>query len=87
MLRVWSVENTLKVYLQCVLVAKSPKWHMHLIVRKEGGFVTMRQMNLRDFEADMLSKIFNDVQAELELQQVTSENCWRSIQKCFKTQY
>ena len=48
---------------------------MHLTVRKEGGFVTMRQINLRDFEADMLSKIFNDVQAELELQLVTNENC------------
>ena len=31
----------------------------------------MRHNNLRDFEADMLSKIVNDVEAEPELQQVT----------------
>ena len=40
---------------------------------KKGGFVTMRHNNLRDFEADMLSKIVNDVETEPELQPVTSE--------------
>ena len=33
----------------------------------------MRHNNLRDFEADMLSKIVNDVETELELQPVTGE--------------
>ena len=43
----------------------------HALDCKKGGFVTMRHNNLRDFEADMLSKIVNDVEAEPELQQVT----------------
>ena len=38
---------------------------------KKCGFATMQHNNLRDFEADMLSKIVNDVEAEPELQQVT----------------
>ena len=33
----------------------------------------MRHNNLRDFKADMLSKIVNDVETELELQPVTGE--------------
>ena len=33
----------------------------------------MRHNNLRDFEADILSKIVNDVETEPELQPVTSE--------------
>ena len=33
----------------------------------------MRQDNLRDYEVDMLSKIVNDVETELELQSVTNE--------------
>ena len=37
----------------------------------KGEFVTMRHNNLRDFEADMLSKIVNDVETEPELQPVT----------------
>ena len=45
---------------------------MHLTVRKS-GFVTMRQNNLRDFYADMLSKIVNRVETEPELQPVTGE--------------
>ena len=45
---------------------------MHLTVRKS-GFVTMRQNNLRDFDADMLSKIVNRVETEPKLQPVTGE--------------
>ena len=33
----------------------------------------MRYNNLRDFEADMLSKIVNDVKTEPELQLVTGQ--------------
>ena len=40
---------------------------------KKGAFVTMRHNNLRDFEADMLSKLGNDVETEPELQPVTGE--------------
>ena len=54
---------------------------MHLTVRKEGGFVTMLQNNLSDFEADMLFKIVNDVETEPELQPVTSKNCGRTTRK------
>ena len=45
----------------------------HALNCKKGGFVTMRHNNLRDFEADMLSKIVNDVETEPQLQQVTGE--------------
>ena len=45
----------------------------HALSCKKGGFVTMRYNNLRDFEADMLSKIVNDVEKEPELQPVTDE--------------
>ena len=40
---------------------------------KKGGFVTMRHNNFQDFEADILSKIVNVVEMELELQPVTGE--------------
>ena len=40
----------------------------HALDCKKGGFVTMRHNNLKDFEADMLSKIVNDVETEPELQ-------------------
>ena len=45
----------------------------HALNCKKGGFVAMRHNNLRDFEADMLSKIVNDVETEPELQPVTGE--------------
>ena len=45
----------------------------HALNCKKGGFVTMRNNNLRDFEADMLSKIVNDVETKPELQLVTGE--------------
>ena len=49
------------------------KYVTHALNCKKGGFVTMRQNNLRDFEADMLSKIVNHVETESELQPVTGE--------------
>ena len=45
----------------------------HALNCKKGGFVTMRHNNLRNFEADMLSKIVNDVETEPALQPVTGE--------------
>ena len=45
----------------------------HALNCKKGGFVAMRHNNLRDFEADMFSKIVNDVEKEPELQPVTGE--------------
>ena len=45
----------------------------HALNYKKGGFAIMRHSILRDFEADMLSKIVNDVEIKQELQPVTSE--------------
>ena len=45
----------------------------HALKCKKGDFVIMHHNNLRDFEANMLSKILNDVETEPELQPVTSE--------------
>ena len=45
----------------------------HALNGEKGSFVTMPHNNLRDFEADMLSKIVNDVETELRLQLVTGE--------------
>ena len=44
---------------------------------KKGGFVTMRHNNLRHFEADILSKIVNDVETEPEQQSVIGETIER----------
>ena len=46
---------------------------IHALDCKKGGFATIRHNNLRNFEADMLSKIVNDVEAEPELQPVTGK--------------
>ena len=45
----------------------------HALNCKKGGFVAMHHNNLRDSEADMLSKIVNDVETEPELEPVTGE--------------
>ena len=45
----------------------------HALNCKKRGFLAMRHNNLRDFEADMLSKIVNDVETEPELQPGTVE--------------
>ena len=49
------------------------KYVTHTLNCKKGGFVTMRHNNLRDFKADMLSKMVNDVETEPELQSVKGE--------------
>ena len=45
----------------------------HALNCKKSGFVTVRHNNLMDFETDMLSKIVNDVETELDLQPITGE--------------
>ena len=45
----------------------------HAMNCKKGGFVTMRHNDIRDFEANLLSKICNDVEIEPPLQPVTNE--------------
>ena len=45
----------------------------HALDCKKDCFVTMHHNNLRDFEADMLSKIVNDGEKEAELQPATGE--------------
>ena len=39
----------------------------HALNCNKGGFVTMHHNNLRDFEADILSKIVNDEETKSEL--------------------
>ena len=41
---------------------------------KKGGFVTIRHNDIRDFEANLLSKICSDVELEPALQPITDEN-------------
>ena len=45
----------------------------HALNCKKCDFVTIRHNNLRDFKADMLSKIVNDVETEPKLQLVRGE--------------
>ena len=40
---------------------------------RKGGFVTTRYNNLRDFEADILSRVFNNEETKPELHPVTGE--------------
>ena len=44
----------------------------HAMNCKRGGFVIMRHNNIRDFEANLLSKICNDVEIEPPLQPITT---------------
>ena len=46
---------------------------IHALNCKKGGFVTMCHNNLRDFQADMPSKIVHHVETEPEVQSVTGE--------------
>ena len=46
----------------------------HAINCKKGGFVIIRHNDIRDFEANLLSKICSDVELEPALQPVTDEN-------------
>ena len=43
------------------------------MVCKKGGFIIQRHNELRDFEADLLSMVCNDVEIEPQLQDVTGE--------------
>ena len=45
----------------------------HALNCKKGGFVTMRHNNIRDFEANLLRIVHNDVEFESQLQQVDNE--------------
>ena len=43
---------------------------------KRGGYIIMRHNDIRDFEANLLAKVCNDVEIEPGLQPVTGEdNC------------
>ena len=71
----------------------------HALNCKKGGFVTMRNNNLRDFYADMLSKIVNDVKQnrncnwlqvkllkiypEMLQDPILKQKVWRAGQKSF----
>ena len=45
----------------------------HAINCKRGGYVIMRHNNVRDFEANLLKVIHNDVEVEPELQPILTE--------------
>ena len=45
----------------------------HALNCKRGGYVIMRHNNIRDFEANLLRKLHNDVETEPELQPITTE--------------
>ena len=45
----------------------------HALNCKRGGFVIMRHDNVRDFEANLLRKICNDVETEPRLQRLEGE--------------
>ena len=44
---------------------------------KRGGFVIMRHNDIRDFEANLLKRVCNDVEIEPPLQPLTNENLER----------
>ena len=46
----------------------------HALNCKKGGFVTMRHNNIRDFEANLIRIMQNDVEVESQLQQVENEH-------------
>ena len=45
----------------------------HAMNCKKGGFVIMRHNNVRDFEANLLRTIVNDVETESSLQKIENE--------------
>ena len=45
----------------------------HAMNCQRGGFVIMRHNNLRDFEANLLKSMHNDVEIEPSLQNITNE--------------
>ena len=44
---------------------------------KHGGFVIMRHNDIRDFEANLLKRVCNDVEIEPPLQPLTNEHLER----------
>ena len=46
----------------------------HALNCKRGGFVIMRHNNIRDFEANLLHKVYNDVETEPSLQPLNGEH-------------
>ena len=44
---------------------------------KRGGFIIMRHNDIRDFEANLLKRVRNDVEIEPPLQLLTHENLER----------
>ena len=45
----------------------------HAMYCKRGGFIIMRNNNVRDFESNLIKTTFNDVEVELKLQKVDNE--------------
>ena len=45
----------------------------HAMICKRGGFIIQRHNDLRDLEADLLDLVFNDVETEPALQEITGE--------------
>ena len=62
----------------CSLLSNCPcgqKFNVtHALNCKKGGFVTMRHNNIRDFEANLIRIMQNDVEVESQLQQVENEH-------------
>lgn len=64
----------------------------HAMTCKKGGFITIRHNNIRDFEANLLKKVCNDVEIEPTLQPVNNDEArldirargfWRPGQSAF----
>ena len=50
------------------------KYHLNYAMNcKRGGFVVMKHNNIRDFEANLLKTIQNNVEIELALQEIDNE--------------
>ena len=45
----------------------------HVLNCKKGGFVTIRHNNIRDYEANLLTKIHTDAETEPSLQPIEGE--------------
>ena len=45
----------------------------HALNCKQGGFVTIRHSNIRDYEANLLAKIHTDIETEPSLQPIEGE--------------
>ena len=61
------------MFLNYNTVKKSINMHKHALNCKKGGFVTMRHNNIRDFTANILSEVCNDVALETLLTPLSGE--------------